>query len=239
MGELGTVSATGALTRGIVRNMGGGEVDTEVDSGVNGDTIIRGSQSVNTSTKTLRPSFVIAGGEHVKPDEESNMQSNALFESFSWVPDGNGLGPSNQLHLQNKQNDVFRFGMEQLSHPRRLEETGMPHPVPAQWMDAMPTQNIVQSMKLDAGMEAIKEEAIAFQTSNPIYVLDNDYNNSTSSKHLPRQQAGPSPFEGVVDNYRNFLPSYDPSGMIMDSLGYQDNYSGTWGHARENSLGRL
>ena len=231
---LGKIGPTGKLTRGITRNLGGGQVDTSVMQTEAGDFVDIGPQNVSTVKKTLRGKFDIAGGESVRPDEEDNIQSDALFEAFSWLPDGYGQGPNNQLHLMNKQNETFRFGMEPLSAPRQLVDTGMTHPLPMQWSEAMPAHDITNYLDVAVGMEQIQEEGYEDQISHPIHVMEHDYNNFPSSKKLPRQIAGPSPFETVTDTSRMYYPAYDPSGAVMDSLGYYDVLSDTLGNRRLN-----
>lgn len=236
---LGVVGAGGKLSKGFTTNVGGGEIDTEVEKTTKGDEVTKGPQSVGVATKNLRPSFVIAGGEDVKPDEEANLQSDALFEAFSWVPDGYGLGPANNLHLMNKQNDALRFGMDPLSLPRQLVDTNMPHSFPVQWNESMPDAMIEQFLDEQEGLEMLIEQGFLAQESNPVKVLDHDYNNFPSYKDLPRQLGGPSPFEPVVDNTEQYWPSSDPSGYLMDSLGFQDSLAGTQGHKRLSTFGRL
>jgi len=236
---LGIVGAGGKLSKGLTTNVGGGDIDTEIEKTQKGDVVGKGPQSVNVATKTLRPSFVIAGGEDVRPDEQANLQSDALFEAFSWVPDGYGLGPDNNLHLMNKQNDALRYGMGPLSMPRQLVDTNMPHACPMQWSEAMPESMVDQFLEEQEGLDMLIDIGFASQLENPLRVLDHDYNNFPSFKTLPRQLEGPSPFQPVVDNTEQYWPATDPSGHLMDTLGFQDSMSGTQGHKRLSTFGRL
>ena len=237
---MGVVTNMGGFSRGITQNAAGADLDTQVE-GVEGagDRIAVGPLSVDTATRDLRPSFVIAGGEEVRPDYEENLQSDALFEAFSWVPDGYGLGPSNSLHLQNKQNDAFRFGMEEMCQPRRMEEHGFTHEPPLAWADALPIPTTIEFMKQHYGNMYLGQQSAPYLVQNPIHVLDDDYRRQSSFKELPRQVYGPSPMELVVHNEQQYMQAYDPPGAVMSHFGYQDIYSGTWNDRREHTLGRL
>ena len=235
---LGQVSSTGAVTKGLTQNVGGGEIDTQIDTETaKGDVVSVGPLSANVATKTLRASFQIAGGEEVRPDFEENLQSDALFEAFSWVPDGYGQGPNNQLHNMNKQNEAFRFGMAPLSLPRMAVDTNMTHDVPDKWSESMPDNMITQLLAEQYGEGILMEEGFLAQEQAPLRVLDNDYNRFPSHKNLPRQATGPSPFEPVVDNTELYYPSYDPSPMVMASTGFHDSMTGTLAHRRMNVFG--
>lgn len=235
---LGQVSSTGAVTKGLTQNVGGGEIDTQIDTeSAKGDVVSVGPLSANVATKTMRASFQIAGGEEVRPDFEENLQSDALFEAFSWVPDGYGQGPNNQLHNMNKQNEAFRFGMAPLSLPRMAVDTNMTHEVPDKWSESMPDRMITQLLAEQYGEGILMEEGFLAQEQAPLRVLDNDYNRFPSHKNLPRQHVGPSPFEPVVDNTELYYPSYDPSPMVMASTGFHDSMTGTLAHRRMNVFG--
>jgi len=235
---LGQVSSTGAVTKGLTQNVGGGEIDTQIDTETDkGDVVSVGPLSANVATKTLRASFQIAGGEEVRPDFEENLQSDALFEAFSWVPDGYGQGPNNQLHNMNKQNEAFRFGMAPLSLPRMAVDTNMTHDVPDKWSESMPDHMITQLLAEQYGEGILMEEGFLAQEQAPIRVLDNDYNRFPSHKGLPRQPSGPSPFEPTIDNTELYYPSYDPSPMVMASTGFHDSMTGTLSHRRMNVFG--
>ena len=234
---LGTVSATGQLGRGLTQNLGGGELDTRVGTNRQGDFIQQGSASVDTSTKSIRPHLYIAGGESVRPDDEANLQSDALFEAFSWVPDGHGLGPSNALHLQNKQNEHLRFGMNPLSLPRTEADYAHPRMMRTQFWERMEDRQILDLVATDIGQEYLQEMGVKAQEKTPIHVLDNDYNAFHSSKLLKRRT--PVPLETVVDNQDPYMPAYDPAPAVMQHGGYQDNLSATFKRRKMNLLNRI
>lgn len=236
---LGTVGAGGQLTRGITQNVGGGNLATIVSSNDAGDYVSQGPQSVEVAKQTLRPKFVVAGGEDVRPSIQEDGQSNAIFESFSIVPDGYGLGPENRLHLLNKQNDVMRFGAEKLYEPRVDAPIAPARPIPAQWKESMSLQELEEAYATKIGMELLKARGISLVERNPIGVLEDDMNMIPSSKGLPRQERGPSPFMPSIFNLEDFLPARDPPGMQMNSLLGSDTLRGTLGYRRKRVFDSL
>lgn len=239
---VGIKNVDGTFGRGATTNAGGGKLDTQVaidETGTGGDIISQGPRSVNTATKTLRPKLDIAGGEDVRPSYADNLQSDALFESFSWVPDGYGLGEHNRLHLQNRQNDSLRFGMERMSQPRRYELTDMPHAEPSGWLNSMTLGQIEQLYVEKVGREMMERQAMDYETEAPSRVLNNDFNRMPSYKGLPRQSQGPSPYQVVADNLQQLLPARDPAGYHMNALPYQDSRAGTYGMRRMNTFRSL
>ena len=236
---LGVVGAGGQLSRGITENVGGGKLATIVSSNEAGDYVSQGPQSVEVAKQTLRPKFVVAGGEDVRPSIQEDGQSNAIFESFSIVPDGYGLGPENRLHLLNKQNDVMRFGAEKLYEPRVDAPITPARPIPAQWKESMSLQELEEAYATKIGMELLKARGVSLVERNPIGVLEDDMNVIPSSKGLPRQQRGPSPFMTTVFNLEDFLPARDPPGMQMNSLLGSDTLRGTLGYRRKRVFDSL
>lgn len=231
---LGVVGAGGQLNRGIVTNVGGGILDTELKTDDKGDYVSQGPKDVQTATKTLRPKFDIAGGEDVRPNAADNLQSDALFEAFSWVPDGYGLGPYNNLHLLNKQNDQLRFGMESLYQPRMYQEYNPPRHMPRPFADDLSLQELEMEYARRVGISMMETQSVESQQRKPTNVLMDDYNANPSSQDLPRQVHGVSPYDTVIDTYRRYLPARDPSGLRMNALPRQDIYRSTWGYRREN-----
>jgi hypothetical protein len=235
---LGVVTAGGKLSKGITEKVGGAPLATKLAADEKGDYISQGPQSVDTAKPTLRPKLPTAGAEDVRPDPEDNLQSDALFEAFSWVPDGYGQGPNNALHLQNKQNDQLRFGQEQLAQPRADIPMTMPRPTPYQWAESMSLNDISEAYVTKIGMEILNQRAVKAQKTNPIEVLHSDYNQFPSSSDLPRHP-GPSPYQPVINNLEQFLPARDPSGVRMNALRMEDTRRGTFGYRRRNVYSSL
>lgn len=247
---LGLLTAGGQLSRGVVENVGGGRLNTVVSTEEGkGDFISQGPRSVESAKQTLRPKFMVAGGEDVRPTIQADAQSNALFESFSIVPDGYGLGPENRLHLLNRQNDTLRFGAESLYEPRPDAPIAPARPIPAPWKESMSLKELEEAYATKIGMEFLKARGLALVERGVAgFVLEDDMNLVPSSKTLPRQERGPSPFTPVVTtsyagpggfNLEEFLPARDPPGMQMNSLARTDTLRGAMGYRRKRVFDSL
>jgi hypothetical protein len=193
----GIVDANGRLTRGTTRNAGGGLLDTVVGQtglgGVplaegatpNSDVVISGPQSVQSATKTYRAALPTAGAEDVRPSEEDNLQSDALFEAFSWVPDGYGLGANNRLHNLNRQHDNIRYGIEQLYEPRCWQEYGHPIVMKEEFDDDMGPRKLV-SEYADRVRRKRGEDTTKMQVKKrPLDTVPDGYLRDISAKDLP------------------------------------------------------
>lgn len=166
--------------------IGQDQVPREVVPG--GDEITSGPKSTRVDTNTLRSRYMIAGYDDVKSSELGDAQSNALFETFSWVPDGYGHGPDNRLHALNKQHDLIRFGTEMLFQPRMHEEKNLPHGEQEKWQNEMGlgTLNASFAAILDKSQSSKIVETVT--RTSPLIVHDKDeWNTDASSKGLYRR----------------------------------------------------
>jgi hypothetical protein len=201
--------------------------DQDVRQSDEGDVAVGEEQAHYDAKNTLRPKFYLAGAEDVRSSEQETIQSNALFDAFSWVPDGYGLGPRNRLHLRNKQHDFIRFGMEHLAQPRSYENPNMPHPMPLEWTNYLPAGAIMAQFHGDNQKENATTRASLYQLAAPEQVLEGDYETSKSCKGLPRRV--PSNLSTIYDNVREYLPSIDPPGMSFgDYYSFRETKADTW-----------
>ena len=196
---IGPVGPDGRIQRGIVENAGGGQLDTVIKqrpqavgkpgtdnfSAENSDFVAIGPQSVNTAKKTYRLTLPIADSQNVETSPQENLQSDALFEAFSWVPDGHGLGVENKLHALNRQSEALRFGMEPLYEPRPQVEYAHPRPLPGQFTDDVGAQALIK--EYTHKVRNIREEQKTTSTlgKRPLAVMEDDYHQHDSAKQLP------------------------------------------------------
>jgi len=210
------------MRQGESHNAGGGTVDTRTGTDANlGDIIDLGPRSTQTGKKTLRPKIPLAGGDAVKGTAVEEETSNALFEAFSYVPDGFSLGPSNPLHHLNVNNDFMRFGVGQLAEPRSIDpENGIKDEVPT-WSNDQPVPLITAQVAADAKDAVEGANAVAKQEQHPMSFIEDgdDYNVQPSSQALPRPH--PTPYQTVYDNHRTFLPSTSPCGLFLSNVSYK------------------
>lgn len=207
---------TGQQTRGVITNAGGGIIDTDVGTDEIGDDVITsGPQSVKTATKTLRQRYPEASAQDVQVIQGGG-DSATLFEAFSWVPEGFGLGPSNRLHRLNVQHDNLRFGMEQLDQPRKEEPLAHPHPIPYQFSDTLELRDIGREFlkTVNSFNSAIDVHDTVLQNGST--TLQGDIMRMPSTQGLDRRKT--TPFEPVINNISPFLPWKDPTGIEMNRL---------------------
>lgn len=196
-----------AGVRGQGFGAGGQELEAEVTSDPNGsgDRITAGPPAVETASKLLRTAFRIAGYDSVLNaiDQNNPLQSSAIFNSFSWIPEGFGNGPNNQLFLRNKQLGLIRYGIEPLMQPRQEQFINCPHPIPYAYRDSKSIKEIegdfIHIMRTDFEEGNLQYKAKA----TPVYVLDGMYNKMPSSQGLPRSR-GVNTTKPVVQNHTPF-----------------------------------
>jgi hypothetical protein len=221
---MGTFNAlTGSFMRGGEQmNAGGGTIDTQTGTDANlGDVITLGPRSTQTGKKTLRPKMPLAGGDAVKGSAMEEGTSNALFEAFSYVPEGYGLGPSNPLHHLNINNEFIRFGVGNLAEPRSMDPAnGIKDDLPM-WSNDQPVP-FIKAQVMDEAKDVVEgASAIAKQEQQPMSIIEDseDYNAEPSSQALPRPK--PTPYETVYNNVRTFLPSTSPAGLFLSNVPYK------------------
>lgn len=188
---------------------------TEVAHGVDGDVVMGAdAEPVYTATKTIRPTKIaLAGSDLVKSTQGETIQDDILFDTFSWVPDGYGLGPYNSLHLRNKQHDLLRFGMEPMYQPRTQEEQNTCHPQPIEWENSLPKsvlQNSFVEMLEKQEIEGRGAEVIGMVGSQ---IIPENVNERGSSKDLPPASIR-SEFRSIYDIKRGALErrAFQPAG---------------------------
>jgi len=221
---MGTFNAlTGSFMRsGEQTNAGGGTVDTQTGTDADlGDVVTLGPRSTQTGKKTLRPKMPLAGGDSVKGSAMEEGMSNALFEAFSYVPEGYGLGPSNPLHHLNIHNDFIRFGVGNLAEPRSMDPAnGIKDDLPM-WSNDQPAQ-FMKAQVMDEAKDVVEgAKELEKQEQQPMSFVEDseDYSAEPSSQALPRMK--PTPYETVYNNVRTFLPSTSPAGLFLSNVPYK------------------
>ncbi len=224
---VGPVGPDGQIQRGIVQNAGGGTLDTEIRqrpqavgtpgtsnfSGEGSDFVAVGPQSVNTAKKTYRLTLPVADAPNLQTSQQDNLQSDALFEAFSWVPDGYGLGVENKLHALNRQNEALRYGMEQLFDPRPHVEYAHPRPIPPQFVDDVGPQNLIKEYTHRVRDIREKEKTTSALGKRPLAVMEDVYEQHASAKGLPfpRKAAWCRPV--IAKSKSSFMPSIRPAEL--------------------------
>ena len=218
-----------SYSRGPIFNVGGGVIDTTLGRGpLGGDVIGEGPKNVQSAKKTLRATgFTQAGYDSVATSPGETIQSDALFEAFSWVPDGYGLGPDNALHKLNKQVDLYRFGMEELYQPRTDSPCNPPHGMQPKWMNSMSIDTITDEFGAMVDKKVIDAQTTYAAKRAPPETMDDEYNVLPSSKKLRRNLDGPSFLRPIVDTRQNFKDPFQPPAMLSTRR-MRGTLRGTW-----------
>lgn len=215
---IGPTDRYGIPSRGATTNVGGGLLDTTTTRireddpegrAPGGDTIATGPQSVESARKVYRASLPVAGSDAVAMDEEDNLQSDALFEAFSWVPDGYGLGKNNRLHNLNRQNDNIRYGIESLYDPRREQEYANPHNMPPQFEDDRGARQLISDFTQKVRKKREAERSTDLVSKKPLKIFDDAYHRDISFQSLPTSRY-PVWSKPIIKTKSSFNPTIRP-----------------------------
>jgi hypothetical protein len=229
----GIPTASGGFVRDSGKNVAGGNVDTLVSNDAEfGDYISQGPKTVISATQTLRPKLPIAGGNDVKPTAAKSAVSDAVFETFSQVPDEQTdhlQAPDSRLNQLNRQHETIRF-MERMSEPRSYNPANNPHEgnIPWQWSDEFTKPMFQQAFSREVQRHLDDQSATkryrGHEDMNDRF--EEDHNSYPSSKRLRRPT--PSLYNTVDMNVESMLPSRQETGLLMNRRRFRDQDRGTW-----------
>lgn len=176
---------------GTNRTAGGGTVPPEERKG---DAFLAAKESHNTTTDTLRPTFGIAPANGVIPSRRQQVMSDLLFEDFSVVAPGHGLGVTNKMFLMETARDNKIVYREPLAEPRKYDgPSGTVVPPPLQFQNQITRRdrNLLAAKEIAADASATLLEARAGTGS--LNVLGDDYGQfqRVSDKGLKRPADSP------------------------------------------------
>lgn len=181
---------------GTNKNAQGGQIPLEERKG---DAFLQAKESHNTTTDTLRPTFGIAPANAVVPTRRQQVESDLLFNDFSTVAPGHGLGVTNKMFLMENARDNKIVYREPLAEPRKYDgPTGGVEVVPLQWQN-----QITRRDRNTLAAKAIAEEAsgVLVETRagfGSLNILGDDFGQfqNVSDKGLKRHAE--SPLEPVM-----------------------------------------
>lgn len=154
---------------------------------------------LNARNDTLRPMFGMANPMDSIPSTRDQMKSDLIFEDFSIVPPGFGLGVTNKMFLMEEAREKQIIYREPLAEPRTYQgPSGLVQAEPLQWQNSI--------TKRDRGVEVRENEremarmmlAVQQVGSGSTNVLGNDlgFGRASSDKGLNRPPE--SVFEPVI-----------------------------------------
>lgn len=183
-GDIVNSSATGTAAPGGVRG---------------GDAFVSAKESHNSSTDTLRPLFGVAPANGVIPSARAQIQSDVLFNDFSIVAPGNGLGVTNKMFLMEEMREKKIVYREPLAEPRKYDgPTDGVVPPPLKWQNEITRRdrNTIAAQAVAEASAAVLLEARAGAGS--LNILGDDFGmlQRVSDKGLKRQAE--SPLEPII-----------------------------------------
>lgn len=187
------------------------------------DLVTSGNKNIDESTPSLRPQFFMSAAADIIPSEYEQVKSDVLFDMFSVVPPGYGLGADNKLFVENERNKYYNYWRKPMYAPRDWDgpEMGI-KPAPWQFQPTISDARLNTAFnKIATRLDSIKE-LINHQQARAVDTLPDDNNALPSSQGLPRKI---SPFEPTINNYGTMLPTHDPAGVHMNSLGFKHAYN--------------
>lgn len=187
-------------------------------------------QILEREQNILRAHFDTATAADVTPTPQRQLQSDMLFDMFSVVPPGYGLGSRNKLFVENEQRDEFlRFRNNFFIRADQGAPTGIV-PVPWYFQDTLPVevlQDYVRKQK-----ETLSNTILAASTTvgRTVGALPADVDSTKSSRGLLRPLSFLRP---VIENDAPLTPTIDPAGVYLNGRTFRHLYS-PWRSPTEN-----
>ena len=210
------------LARGDIVNQGelkynpGGTSRIERPDQKLGDVLVSSKQSMDTSTDTLRTLYKEANPQDVIPTKEEQILSDIMFDSFSTVLPGWGLGMQNKMFLMEEEREEKILYAEPMYEPRPdIGPVSAPDVIPPEWRPSMSKRNRqkdAQERIRDQMLASILEQRTG---SGSLNILGDDagFLRSTSDRGLPRDKE--SCFEPIVVNAAPWQPVKVPCGYDL------------------------
>lgn len=190
-----------------------------------GDAIVDSKQSMDTATDTLRPQFKEAPGAAVVPSPKEQVLSDIMFDSFSTVLPGWGLGMQNKMFLMEEERDEKIVNAEPMAEPRQdIGPIQGPDRMPPEWQSLMSRSNRKRLHEQDVREQlnaSMLEQRLGTGSLN---ILGDDvgFLRSISDRGLPRDRE--SCFEPVVVNSMAWQPVKIPAGYQLARIAMRKTY---------------
>lgn len=164
-----------------------------------GDAFIDAKESHNTTTDTLRPSFGIAPANAVVPTKRQQVESDLLFNDFSVVAPGHGLGVTNKMFLMESAREQKIVYREPLAEPRKYDgPAGTVEVTPLQWQNEITRRdrNVLAAKAIAEEASGVLLEARAGRGS--LNVLGDDFGQFQRISDKGLKRPAESPLEPIL-----------------------------------------
>ena len=170
---------------------------------------------------TLRPKFIVAGGDVVKQTKEQEIINEICFNAFDYVPENGYLGKDNKVWNYKHQNEAIRF-KSPLGMPRSFEMNHGPIPLPIKFSSFQPIGLAKSFINSAVNREKILKK-LQKKVRNPPKVLPGDLNEMAAS-HCLRYWDKPTPMHFAIDTSLNMKKAFDPAGIKLQKKGFKSVY---------------
>lgn len=164
-----------------------------------GDAFVEAKEAHNTTTDTLRPTFGIAPANAVVPTKRQQVESDLLFNDFSVVAPGHGLGVTNKMFLMETARDSKIVYREPLAEPRKYDgPTGLVEVPPLQWQNEITRRdrNVLAAKAIAEEASGVLLEARAGTGS--LNVLGDDFGQFQRISDKGLKRPADSPLEPIL-----------------------------------------
>ncbi len=186
---------TGFPNSDVAYKMPNGDVGTiQVGNQVSNDKANRASKN-----DTLRPMFGMADPKNAIPSVRDQLKSDLIFEDFSIVPPGNGLGVNNKMFLMEEARDKQIVFREPMAEPRPYDGPSMlVNPPPLEWQNEITRKDrkILGNIKLRA--DEMKMLALNQVGAGSLNILGDDYGELTSTSDKGLNRKPESVFDPII-----------------------------------------
>jgi len=219
---------------------GGGSDEMAIDLKQGGDST---DPTIRPEAEpSIRPQFALDSlANKVVPTPEKQIQSDVLFDMFSVVQPGFGLGSDNKLNYENDAREKEVHFKDPLYKPRSEQDIGIAqHVHPLRW-ELQPNdtggQILAHLAKLEQkmkGMKSLIRQATAVGADGA--ALPDTTNVIASSKGLARHHK--NVLEPVIHNRVPWQPVKEAPGYALNQRGFRHEHS-PWGNPFQRETDRF
>ena len=189
---------------------------------------------INAKQDTLRPMFGLANPTDVIPGSKDQIRSDLLFEDFSVVAPGHGLGINNKMFLLEEARDKHIVYREPLCEPRKYDgPSGLVIPPLPEWQNEIPKSERARYESTVEHRLALEMLAVRRVGTGSLNTLGDDYGQlkGVSDKGLVRPPD--SPLEPVLRRPAAMERLRPPTGQqlqarsgrrLFDALRYPERW---------------
>lgn len=201
-------------------NLVGDKLLAPTDKGYNpGDRIVGAKASMDKSKDSLRVQYGISDGDGVVPSKSDQISSDLIFDSFSTVLPGWGLGMTNKMFLMEEQRQKRLIEAAPLAEPRPwIGPIDSSDRMPKQWettISRYTRKQIYRSQLSGLAKGDVLERRLGEGSLN---ILGDDAGllSGMSSKGLPRPRE--TFMEPVICNSAPWQPVKVPPGIYLNQV---------------------